>query len=701
MNILQLRIGGRLILGFAVLCAVLAGAVGSTIFFAGRVSDAVHRTNDLRAPVALASTQIVAGLYATLTGLRGYLLTGNPQGKAERAAAWKELDTATAAFDKLAQGFTTEENKRKWAEIKAQLGEFRAAQDKAEAVAFTPDAFPATKLLTSEAAPLAATMFASLTRMIDEEEKLEATPERKRLLKVMADTRGNLATAVARLRMFLLAADKVYKDEFAQSWGTYERAAAALAAGKAQLNPVQRAAFDDYVKAQQAFAPLPAKVIAIRESPQWSMPVHILASEALPRANKILDIVEGAKAADGSRHGGMKDDQVKLFQADTAEAFAGMSFLQTLSWALLAIGLTLGIGVAFFTIRSLVPPIRGMTGAMERLASGDMKVDVPGVGRRDEIGGMAASVQVFKDNMIEAERLRNEQKEAEIRSLETRKAEMRKLADQFESAVGNIIGTVSSASTELEATATSLTKTAATTQQLSTSVAGASEEASSNVQSVATASEELASSVSEISRQVMESSRIAGSAVDQAGKADGRIAELSQAASRIGEVVKLITAIAEQTNLLALNATIEAARAGDAGRGFAVVAQEVKALAAQTAKATDEISSQIGGMQTATADSVMAIKEVSDTIRRISEISSTIAAAVEEQGAATQEISRNVQQAAQGTQEVAANIVDVNRGASETGTASTQVLSSAQSLANESNRLKLEVGRFLDTVRAA
>jgi methyl-accepting chemotaxis protein len=278
---------------------------------------------------------------------------------------------------------------------------------------------------------------------------------------------------------------------------------------------------------------------------------------------------------------------------------------------------------------------------------------------------------------------------------------MNKIADDFEATVGNIIGTVSSASTELEATATSLTKTAAMTEQLSTSVAGASEEASSNVQSVATASEELASSVSEISRQVLESSRIAGSAVDQAGKADGRIAELSQAANRIGEVVKLITAIAEQTNLLALNATIEAARAGDAGRGFAVVAQEVKALAAQTAKATDEIGTQIGGMQTATADSVVAIKEVSDTIRRISDISSAIAAAVEEQGAATQEISRNVQQAAQGTSEVASNIVDVNRGASETGSASAQVLSSAQSLANESNRLKLEVGRFLDTVRAA
>ena len=211
----------------------------------------------------------------------------------------------------------------------------------------------------------------------------------------------------------------------------------------------------------------------------------------------------------------------------------------------------------------------------------------------------------------------------------------------------------------------------------------------------------MTASVNEISRQVQESSRIAGDAVNQAQKTDARINELSQAAGRIGDVVKLITAIAEQTNLLALNATIEAARAGEAGRGFAVVASEVKQLASQTAKATEEISAQIAGMQTATQDSVAAIKTIGGTIGRISEIASTIAAAVEEQGAATQEIARNVGEAAKGTAMVASNITDVNRGAGETGSASSQVLSSAQSLSSESNHLKLEVDKFLSTVRAA
>jgi len=296
---------------------------------------------------------------------------------------------------------------------------------------------------------------------------------------------------------------------------------------------------------------------------------------------------------------------------------------------------------------------------------------------------------------------REELKAGERRSATQRKIEMIKLANDFEGAVGQIIETVSSASNELEASAGTLSSTAERSQQLATRVAAASEEASTNVQSVASATEELSSSVNEISRQVQDSARIAGEAVGQARHTTERVSELSKAAARIGDVVELINTIAGQTNLLALNATIEAARAGEAGRGFAVVASEVKALAEQTAKATGEIGQQISGIQAATQDSVSAIKEISGTIEKLSEISSTIAAAVEEQGAATQEISRNVQQAAQGTHEVSSNITDVQRGASETGSASSQVLSAAQSLSTDSNRLKLEVGKFLNSVRAA
>jgi methyl-accepting chemotaxis protein len=360
------------------------------------------------------------------------------------------------------------------------------------------------------------------------------------------------------------------------------------------------------------------------------------------------------------------------------------------------------IGSIIFSYAGISRPIARLNGAMEKMAKGDLDIEVPGAGRGDEIGDMAKTIAVIRENAAaDAVRKQEEAKHEETARASRRKANMQSLADKFETAVGAIVETVSSASTELEASAGTLTKSAETTQQLTTIVAEASEEASTNVQSVASATEQMSGSISEISRQVQESSRIAGDAVRQAEKTDARITALSEAAGRIGDVVKLITAIAEQTNLLALNATIEAARAGEAGKGFAVVAQEVKALASQTAKATDEIGTQIKGMQSATQESVSAIKEIGGTIGRISEIAATIAAAVEEQGAATKEIARNVQQAAQGTTQVATNITDVNRGAAETGAASSQVLTSARSLASESNRLKLEMTKFLETVRAA
>jgi len=411
----------------------------------------------------------------------------------------------------------------------------------------------------------------------------------------------------------------------------------------------------------------------------------------------------GKKSMDGLRAVVQEMDReersllsVRAAASDAASSSATMAMLIG-GLVTLLLSLVGAFGVAFAVTR----PIQRITTEMGVLANGDTSVIVSGIERKDEIGEMAQAVQVFKTNAIEVERLKAEQAETERRNAEQRKRDMVRLADDFESAVGQIIGTVSSASTQLEASATTLTGTAERSQKLATTVAGASEEASTNVQSVASATEEMASSVGEISRQVQESARMAGDAVGQARATTERVSELSKAAARIGDVVELINTIAGQTNLLALNATIEAARAGEAGRGFAVVASEVKALAEQTAKATGEIGQQISGIQAATNDSVGAIKEISSTIERLSEISSAIAAAVEEQGAATQEIARNVQQAAQGTQQVSSNITDVQRGATETGTASSQVLSAAQMLSNDSGRLKSEVSKFLTNVRGA
>jgi methyl-accepting chemotaxis protein len=409
-------------------------------------------------------------------------------------------------------------------------------------------------------------------------------------------------------------------------------------------------------------------------------------SPAGVKADEVLqeDIALNNKGADVA---GMK----------AAESF-GVAIKMVIASLLLAV--IVGVGAAILLIRDVSTGIASIISPMQALGAGDLTAVVPHQGETTEIGRMAGSLQVFKEALI-AKKRADEAAAIEAEQKIRRGQRVDTITREFESMIGEIVDTVATASTELETSAGTLTTTAERSQQLTTIVAAASEQASTNVRSVASATEEITSSVNEISRQVQDSARIANEAVEQAQKTNHRVGELAKAAARIGDVVELINTIAGQTNLLALNATIEAARAGESGRGFAVVASEVKALAEQTAKATGEISQQISGIQAATQESVGAIKEIGDTIGRMSEIASTIAAAVEEQGTATQEISRSVQQAAQGTQQVSSNITDVQRGAGETGAASSQVLSAAQSLSSESSRLKLEVGKFLKSVRAA
>jgi methyl-accepting chemotaxis protein len=373
-----------------------------------------------------------------------------------------------------------------------------------------------------------------------------------------------------------------------------------------------------------------------------------------------------------------------------------------ITFGILAAGLAVGISIALVISRfGVALPIRNITDAMQALAGGNKTTTIPGTGRGDEIGVMAQALQVFKDNLIEAERLRTEQEAAEERTEQARREAMLRLADQLESSVGGVVEVLSSSANEMQATAQAMSATAEETSQQATAVAAASEQTSQNVQTVASATEELSASIGEITSRVAESTRIVGEAVTQASETNVLVQGLATAAQKIGDVVDLINNIAGQTNLLALNATIEAARAGEAGKGFAVVASEVKTLATQTARATEEIASQIRAIQSATSDSVEAIDNITRTVARVSEISTIIASAVEEQGSATQEISRNVQQAAQGTQEVSGNITGVTQAADATGAAASQVLTAANELGQNGSLLKTQVSEFLRTVRAA
>jgi methyl-accepting chemotaxis protein len=388
-------------------------------------------------------------------------------------------------------------------------------------------------------------------------------------------------------------------------------------------------------------------------------------------------------------------------QAHTEENQSLAAFSIRLMIGGLAFGIASAMAITWLMSRSIVPPIAGMTNVMNILARGDISVTVPSTKRRDEIGAMAGAVEVFKQNAITVKRHEADQRDAQARGLAEKKRMMNELANQFEAEVLDVVQNVSSSAEQLQQNASMMSRSAEETSHKSTSVAAAAEQATNNVQTVAAAAEELARSIQEIGEQVSAAAKISSKAIEQATKALGVVQGLDSNAQRIGQVVSLIGDVSAQTNLLALNATIEAARAGEAGRGFAVVAQEVKQLAAQTSKATEEISSHIVAVQQATAGVVEAIGGINESIGSMDAISTAIAAAMEEQGAATGEIARNVVQASSGTREVSTNIVSVSRVAQETGKASTEILSASEALAQQATVLRGRIGTFIETVRAA
>jgi methyl-accepting chemotaxis protein len=696
----KLNIGARLILGFSILCLLLAGVVGITIVKVRSVNEATARNVNVRVPTAMTASDLVSGVYASLASLRGWLVTGNAVFKAEREAFWKDIQNHGSEMDRLSVLWTNEQNKSDWKQAKPLLDELRRAQDKAEAIAHTIDEQPAAKMLATEAAPLAKTMLQKATSIIDDEAGIPSTDARKSLLIGFADMRGSMAMAIGAIRAYLLTADVAFKTEYEELWALNQKKFDALSKRRSEMTPEQQKAFETLVEARAKFSPLPQKMFEIRSSDRWNMAQWFLTNEAAPRANKLLDIFSGDKSADGLRAGGMVARQQDMLTRDGTAVLSETEFLVTLLWVLMGVAIGVAGTVAYLTNRSIVPPILKMVGAMGQLASGDHAVEIPATDKQDEIGLMARAVLVFKENMIKATALAAREDEA-IKQRVARATRVNELTQGFDASISSVLRSVAAASTELHATASQMTATAEETSTQATAVAAATEEASTNVQTVAAATEQLASSVSEISRQVAQSSTIAQKAVAEADRTNATVQGLYKDAAGIGDVVKLINEIASQTNLLALNATIEAARAGEAGRGFAVVAAEVKSLAEQTAKATDQIGSQIASIQASSSEAVSAIKGISATIDTMNEIASAIASAVEEQGSATQEIARNVQQAALGTNEISSNVSGVRQAATDTGAAAHQVLSASDELSRHSEMMRGQIETFLGDIKAA
>jgi methyl-accepting chemotaxis protein len=666
----QLKVRTRLYLGFLALIVVALVLAGAGFWGIGHLGQGVAKLEAVGANVQRVLTAEV--LLETIRHDQvSYMLDNDAAAVAEMTAAQttaKDVLAASAANTRSAERLAI------YKDVSARLAEQTTGSAKLVELGKTASEARGRLLPGGDALTAATDKMMEISRASDDPVVETAAGKAER---------GVLLTRVNNWR-FLATRDKAGPDKFR---------AAADQAGQAleALDGLDRGAS---AALRPMIAPVRVALAAYRKDFEIAS-TAILAQSTL-YTGTVTPIITGMQTELGKA----KDSLLRDAATTGDQALESVSFGSMVQLTLAAAGLALGLVLAFFIARGILRPLMGMTTAMTRMAAGDLTVEIPARGATDEIGDMARAVEVFKQNGVEANRLRAEQETGQRHQIE-RGQKIEATIGNFEKLIAEVVNAVSSSATELQATAQSMAATSEETARQSTTVAAASEEATRSVQSVASTTEELFASVREIGEQVSQAGTVIQEAVRQAIQSNEQVQGLTSTAEKIGDVVKIISDIAGQTNLLALNATIEAARAGDAGKGVAVVASEVKALATQTAKATQEIATQIKAIQEATQIAAHSIHGVTETIGKVNETAVAIASAVEEQGVATREISRNVAQAAQGTQEVSGNISGVSEAAQQTGAAATQVLASAGELSRNGEMLKARVETFLRDVRAA
>jgi methyl-accepting chemotaxis protein len=699
-NLSGFKVRTWLILGFGLMAAILVVIVAVDL---RQIHANGAMTGEMvaeRLPSTMTGNRLVANVQASTAALRDWMLSGNEAYKAARGAVWTEIDQDRAKLDELQQRWDQDQDKADWDQAKTLLDKLKAAQTDTETVAHSEQEQPALEKLGKDAKVPEAVITSGLTAMTNEEQTQPTSDERKELLVTLADLRQAFALSMASIRAYAMTGDDKFVTAFDKNWTIGSVRVSKLEKLAPLFTKGQQVTFGMMKQQFEKLAKILPEVQKIRASDQWNLAQAKLKSDVVPASDAILDLLSGKPDANGQRHGGLVDRQADSLSQNGNQIIDASRFL-VLVTAVLGIGGILAAAVIAFTvIRALTAPISRLTAAMGRLSGGDLDVTVPDSHLKNEMGAMARALEVFKTSMTQARALDAQQKEEQA-AREARAERVTAITGRFDAAVSGILNDVSDAVSQMRTTAESMTDTASGAAERAQTVAKASNAATVNVQAVAGASEELAASVQEIGRQLENSTKIASEATEQAKSTNKLVEGLSAATEKIGTVVRLINDIAEQTNLLALNATIEAARAGEAGRGFAVVAAEVKTLANQTAKATEEIGAHITAVQSVTGESVVAIRSIVETIDKINDITAQVSAAVVEQSAATQEIARSVQEAAQGTASVDENITGVTRAADLTGAAASEVRAAADSLGDRSQALKGEVESFLEAVRVA